>query len=134
LIEEDEKGQLSAKLDFVFEPSNAAALFGKQHAYVGPVAWLAPETIETKEHTKFSDAFSFGVFLWELAAKEAPFADRNTIEVACPVVHKGLRLTVPDSAPEAFKTLIAKCFNAKPDARPDFTEIHKTLKAYHDKL
>lgn len=55
--------------------------------------------METLQHTPQSDAFSFGVFLWELVAKEDPFAERNAVGVACPVIHKNLRLTVPSNAP-----------------------------------
>ena len=72
-----------------------------------------------------------GVYLWELVARADPFEDRGTISVACPVMHKGLRLTVPESAPDVFKTLIQQCFQDA-DSRPSIGEIHTQLKSYHE--
>jgi serine/threonine protein kinase len=128
---DDTKG---VKLDFFFEPSTSFTLYGKQHRYVGPVAWLAPETIETKQHTKASDAFSFGVYLWELVAKDDPYADRNVITVACPVIHKGLRLQIPDNSPAPFAELMKSCFDENPENRPTFDTMAKQLKTYYESL
>jgi len=132
LFENAESGKVEVKLDLVFEPSYSRSIYGRQVAYVGPVAWLAPETLETREHSKASDSFSFGVFLWELLAREDPFADRNAIEVACPVIHRGLRLTIPSDTPTELADLIKKCFAEVPTERPSFEEIIKTLKTYHE--
>jgi len=123
-----------ARLDLSFEPSEIDFKYGKQRAYVGPVSWLAPEAMESKKYTPQSDSFSFGVFLWELVSRENPFSERTTIEVACPVIHKNLRLKVPSGAPRELAELMERCFHTEPQSRPTIDEIHKVLSVYHDSL
>ncbi len=107
--------------------------YGKQWGCLGPVAWMAPETLDQKEYSKASDSFSFGVFLWELVARADPYEDRNTIEVACPAIHKGLRLDIPSNAPSDLADLMKRCFATNPSSRPSFDEMVKVLKNYYDK-
>jgi len=105
-------------------------LYGKQKSLVGPVSWLAPEVLDKGTFSLKSDSFSFGVFLWELWVKADPFSERSTIEVACPVIHKNLRLSIPESTPEAVKALMQLCWEAEPGKRPAFDQITKDLKGY----
>lgn len=124
---EDIDGSISGKLDINFEPSSVHLKYGNQDAYVGPVSWIAPEAMETKKYTTQSDCFSFGVFLWELFARKDPFNDRTAIEVACPVIHKSLRLKIPSDIPKPIQSLIEKCFQENPKSRPTIDEIEKVL-------
>jgi len=131
LFESATSGKVSVALDLVFDPSWSKLVFGKQHSYVGPVAWMAPEALEHREFTNATDSFSFGVFLWELIAREDPYAKRNAIEVACPVVHRGLRLEIPADTPAELAALMKSCFGDAKE-RPSFEEIIKIVKEYHD--
>ena len=133
-LDKDSNGSVRARLDLNFEPSTAGFLYGRQHAYIGPVSWLAPEAIESKKYTNASDSFSFGVFLWELVARADPFEERSHVGVACPLIHKGLRLKVPEDAPQVFKDLMVACFETEPEKRPSSEEIQKELREYYDSL
>jgi len=109
-------------------------LYGKQHAYVGAVSWSAPEVVDKKQYSAKSDSFSFGVFLWELSVRDDPFKERNTIEVACPLIHKDLRLKVPDSVPAVFQQLMKTCWEADPSKRPTSGSLVQDLKKYYESL
>jgi serine/threonine protein kinase len=133
ILDKDSTG-IRARLDLNFEPSTAAFFYGRQHAYIGPISWLAPEAIESKKYNAESDSFSFGVFLWELVARADPFEERSSVGVACPLIHKGLRLKVPEDAPKVFKELITACFEEDPKSRPSSQDIQKELKGYYESL
>jgi len=40
---------------------------------IGTYQWMAPEVIAGKPYTESADVFSFGIILWEIAAREPPF-------------------------------------------------------------
>jgi serine/threonine protein kinase len=61
---------------------------------VGPLKWMAPEQIERHVYSKATDVFSFGVLLFEIFAREAPWKDTNNI-VAC---HKSSQWRAHDAA------------------------------------
>lgn len=41
----------------------------------GPVAWMAPEALAEGVYSKATDVYMFGVFLWEVLARRAPYGD-----------------------------------------------------------
>jgi len=40
---------------------------------IGTYQWMAPEVIKSQKYTEMADVFSFGVILWEIAAREPPY-------------------------------------------------------------
>ena len=50
----------------------------------GTFQWMAPEVIANGKYTEKADVFSFGVILWELAARQLPYDGMNSVQVrAC---------------------------------------------------
>jgi len=90
----------------------------------GPVRHMAPEALRGEGYTTKSDAFAFGVFLWELftRCKELPWKDRDLRDIAVAVC-EGERLKIPSKTPHIIKELIADCWADDPDERPDFYSI-----------
>ena len=64
--------------------------------------------------------YSFGVILWEMATREAPFAGRDVISVASAVGYKGERLKNPAYDPKRIAKIIALCLHDNPNRRPAF--------------
>lgn len=98
---------------------------------IGAIKWMSPESITTNEYNEKSDAFSFGVFLWELLTREMPWGNMPAMQVALLVVNEGKRLVTPEDCDPVLRGLVEKCFASAPHDRPDFHEIFATLDNYH---
>ncbi|KAL6055024.1 Tyrosine-protein kinase [Balamuthia mandrillaris] len=101
---------------------------------VGPVSHMAPEAILNKEYSQKSDAWSFGVFLWELIEKKRPYGDQNLIAVALDVGRHGTSLPIPKDCDPVFGGLMNKCFSKDPNLRPSFEEIYAVLERHYQRL
>src|SRR6185369_3491546 len=75
----------------------------------GDLPYIAPEVFYTREFTRESDVYSFGIIMYLIATGEPPFRDRQfDASLICEVMD-GLRPVMPDSAPEAYKLLAERC-------------------------
>lgn len=59
--------------DFGWTRRKAAVMTGK----IGTYQWMAPEVIKSQKYTEMADVFSFGIILWEIAARDAPYRSRT---------------------------------------------------------
>ncbi|KAI7747792.1 hypothetical protein M8C21_010815 [Ambrosia artemisiifolia] len=58
-----------------------------------------------------------------------PYADLSFAEVSSAVVHQNLRPNIPKCCPSSFENILKKCWDAKPDKRPEMEEVVKLLEA-----
>jgi serine/threonine protein kinase len=84
---------------------------------VGPIKWMAPESIKRKEYSKKSDIWSFGVVVWEVVTGQEPYKDEDLMELALNIRDTGKHLQIPDCEP-IFQSIMTYCFNAEPHDRP----------------
>ena len=72
--------------------------------------------------------------LWEILCREHPYNDRNFewIEDVSREVQRGIRPTIPPSAPADYVQLMKDCWHTDPDRRPSFTHIVDRLVAMAD--
>ncbi|KAJ4869169.1 Protein kinase superfamily protein [Raphanus sativus] len=93
--------------------------------------WLAPEIIagdpENTAETWMSNAYSFGMVLWEMVTGEAAYASCSPVQAAVGIAACGLRPEIPKECPQALRTLMINCWNNSPSKRPNFSDIHSTL-------
>ncbi|KAL1217602.1 Serine/threonine-protein kinase STY8 [Cardamine amara subsp. amara] len=93
--------------------------------------WLAPEIIagdpENTTETWMSNAYSFGMVLWEMVTGEAAYASCSPVQAAVGIAACGLRPDIPKECPQALRTLMINCWNNSPSKRPNFSYIHSTL-------
>ncbi|XP_038705214.1 probable LIM domain-containing serine/threonine-protein kinase DDB_G0287001 isoform X2 [Tripterygium wilfordii] len=89
--------------------------------------WLAPEIIagdpESVTETWMSNAYSFGMVVWEMMTGEAAYAAYSPVQAAVGIAACGLRPEIPKDCPQILKTLMTKCWNNCPSKRPTFSEI-----------
>lgn len=84
---------------------------------------MAPEVITGKNYSEKADVYSFGIILWEIAAREPPYKNIMGTKVSVEVVKNDLRPKIPKKAPEAMARLMKKCWDRNPVKRPSFKEI-----------
>ncbi len=88
-----------------------------------PAKWVAPEVIERLRYSNKSDAWSFGVVIWEIfSLGETPYPGMSNEEVVVMVL-RGETMTVPENVPTSMATIMKKCWGKNPDNRPSFKEI-----------
>jgi len=92
----------------------------------GTPCWTAPEVITGEKYSEKADVYSFGMIMWQVAARKPPFAGRNFMGVSLDVL-EGKRPQLPADNPEVFAKLVKKCWHAKPDKRPSMEEVLVTI-------
>jgi len=88
---------------------------------VGTACWLAPEVIKHARSSKFSDVYSYGIILWELATREEVYQGLETTQIIAKVANESLRPPVPHDCP--WKHIMIRCWEENPLDRLEFNEI-----------
>jgi serine/threonine protein kinase len=103
---------------------------GTTRTAVGPLRWMAVESMVDKRFSTKSDAWMFAVTLWEFFSSAAlPFAELDPAQVAIAVVKDDLRLQQPSACPDQVFALMTRCWQTDPEARPTFPEISSELRS-----
>jgi serine/threonine protein kinase len=92
---------------------------------VGTACWLAPEVIKHARSSKFSDVYSYGIILWELATREEVYVGLESTQIIAKVANDNLRPPVPEDNP--LSLLMVKCWKEDPKERCTFREIVSEL-------
>jgi len=103
-------------------------------ADVGPVKWMAPEALTSKEYSTKSDVWSFGVVIFEILTRKSPYEDFNLMQIATKVAMGTLSLAAelerqPDfvSYPKNIVSVFKSCLEFRPERRPEFEDIINLL-------
>ncbi|ETO07207.1 TKL family protein kinase [Reticulomyxa filosa] len=96
---------------------------------IGPIKWMSPESIVTNgnAYNAKTDAYSFGIMMWEVFAGSEPYPNLTKTSVAAQVLHKKCRPFVPIHWPTPLTYLIQRCWQYNPDFRPCFFQIVSQL-------
>jgi TPR repeat protein len=96
--------------------------------------YLAPECYDG-QYSKFSDVFSFGMILFEMAVGAPAFPDWMTpLVVAKKLVTEERRPDIPEWIGPGVGALITECWADDPDDRPTFVEIVERLTVMNFKV
>ncbi|BES91403.1 tyrosine-protein kinase receptor [Nesidiocoris tenuis] len=88
-----------------------------------PVRWMAPESLKDGVFTTQSDAWSYGVVLYEMATLASqPYQGLSNEQVLRYVIGGGI-MERPDDCPDKLYSLMRLCWKHKPTVRPSFLEI-----------
>ncbi|CAG8686033.1 8618_t:CDS:2, partial [Racocetra fulgida] len=102
---------VTKNLVMVMDYMNSGEIFGVP-------AYLAPEVLQGKPHTKASDVYSLGIIIYELLANAYPYPDLNDLDLILKVC-QGYRPNIDGlKVPNLLKNLIKKCLDPKPEKRP----------------
>jgi len=92
--------------------------------------WMAPEALQKSPKTinvKAADMWSFAVLLWELSAREVPFAHLSPMEAGMKIATEGLRLDISPGISQHMAKFIRICMNEDPGKRPSFEQVQPIL-------
>lgn len=88
-----------------------------------PLKWYAPESVNFGTFSHASDAWSFGITLWEMyTLGELPYGSLTGVQVLA-LVERGERLTQPKDCPDWAYTAMQHCWRFCPDERPPFSDL-----------
>jgi len=90
-----------------------------------PLRWMPPEAVLDDRYSSASDAWSYGVFVFELFSGGAqPYADKTNEEILLGMsTTEGNCLHRPQACPEVLWRLSQQCLRARPEDRVEFSEI-----------
>ena len=97
----------------------------------GTPLYLAPEVIKSRLYDYKADIYSFGIMLWEMW-----YGDRALLDVIGNMqeffekVGEGVRPTHVRGSkkpPAGLRDLMQRCWDEKPDNRPDASECYEKL-------
>eukprot|EP00005_Dracoamoeba_jomungandri_P010355 CAMPEP_0174275250 /NCGR_PEP_ID=MMETSP0439-20130205/59722_1 /TAXON_ID=0 /ORGANISM="Stereomyxa ramosa, Strain Chinc5" /LENGTH=905 /DNA_ID=CAMNT_0015367335 /DNA_START=912 /DNA_END=3629 /DNA_ORIENTATION=- len=113
--------------DFGLARTKGLAEENKTESTIGPVRYMAPESIVDRIYSEASDAFSFGVLLWEIDTRKQPWRGVNVVNVITGVTIKGERLPLEMVKLTVFKQIMKKCWATNPEHRMIFDDIQQKL-------
>lgn len=92
-----------------------------------PVRWMAPESLKDGVFTSSSDAWSYGVVLWEMTTLASqPYQGLSNDQVLRYVIDGGI-MERPENCPDKLYNLMRLCWQHKPSLRPPFLELEGML-------
>jgi serine/threonine protein kinase len=86
-------------------------------ATVGPLKWMAPESLRSREYSKKSDVWSFGVVVWEIVTRQEPYKDEDLMDLGLKIRDEGHSLPISDDTEPIFKHIMESCFKKEPQDR-----------------
>jgi C-terminal peptidase prc len=111
----------TAKLmDFGLAHLSTATQLTAEGAFLGTVAYIAPELIQGQPATIQSDLYAFGVLLYELVAGRQPFEAEHLAAVLSQHLHAPVvpPSTYQDEVPPVLDRLVLRLLNKQPGNRP----------------
>jgi len=99
------------------------SVLGKTLNPIGPIRWMAPESIEQQVYSKKSDVWMFGVLVYEIVAQREPHTDKDPKQILILIRDQGLTPTIPNNCPQKLHELMQMCWKKQPEQRPNFETI-----------
>jgi serine/threonine protein kinase len=85
---------------------------------IGPIRWMAPESIGQQVYSKKSDVWMFGVLVYEIVAQCEPHTTMDPKQISILIRDKGLTPKIPNDCPDKLRQLMEMCWTKQPNQRP----------------
>jgi predicted Ser/Thr protein kinase len=106
---------------------------GTTKTNIGPIRWMAPESLKNKKYSTKSDVWTFGIVLSEILNREEPHKGTvDVIEVAVQIRTNFLTPQIPDDVPSVVSDIMKECWAPIPEDRPEMEQICEKLLQYKE--
>jgi serine/threonine protein kinase len=95
----------------------------KTKSKIGPVCWMAPESIGQQVYSKKTDVWMFGVLVYEIVARREPHDNKDPLKISQQIRNESLTPDIPNDCPPQLRELMQLCWNNMPNHRPNFEAI-----------
>ncbi|XP_033113419.1 fibroblast growth factor receptor-like [Anneissia japonica] len=92
-----------------------------------PVKWMAPEALFDQVFTIKSDAWSFGVLLWEIMSLGMTPYPGIPMDMMIDLIWSGRKMDIPQCCPNEVYQLMLDCWKWCPHERPTFPNLTSIL-------
>jgi serine/threonine protein kinase len=94
----------------------------------GALRYMAPEVALSKPYNHKAEVFSWALVVFEMSAHEKPFENLSSENFGA-VIGRGDRPAIRAKWPPSLRALLAECWHAEPNKRPEFRELAPLLDA-----
>ena len=99
----------------------------------GVYRYMAPEVFRHEEYTESVDVYSYSMIFYHMLLGRPPWAGSSELDAITKAAIDGERPMIPRDVDERLSTLLKRCWDENPRARPNFEEIVTCLSLYsHD--
>ncbi|XP_044263147.1 tyrosine-protein kinase Fer isoform X1 [Tribolium madens] len=92
-----------------------------------PIKWTAPEALNFGKYTSLCDVWSYGILCWEIFSHGGtPYSGMSNSK-AREKIDSGYRMPAPDNTPDEMYRLMLRCWEYKPENRPNFEQIYTVV-------
>jgi predicted Ser/Thr protein kinase len=102
---------------------------GKTKSLVGPLRWMAPESLKSQAYSVKSDVWSYGILVWEIAAGSEPHMEEDQLVVIVKIRDSGFTPAIPPNCDPALKEVMEMCWQLDPNNRPTMEDVVARLRA-----
>ncbi|RIB22787.1 kinase-like domain-containing protein [Gigaspora rosea] len=124
-----------AKLPILASIANGLKIIHKEDTkdkeIFGMLPFIAPEIINGQPYSQKSDVYSFGIIMWMFTSGSLPFHNREYDLGLQFEIFNGIRPQIIDGTPPCFINLMKKCWDPKPENRPDSSEIYNEVCSWY---
>ena len=93
---------------------------------VGTPLWMAPEVLAGRKYGLSADVYSYGIVMWEIAARCDPWNDVHTnffLDVLLKLITAEQRPAVDSGWPGGYVAVMRRCWATEPQSRPAFAQV-----------
>ena len=98
----------------------------KTQSSIGPIRWMAPESIFQGTYSSRSDSYMYAMFLYEVLFRCVPFSETSNVLDVSELVAAGERPPILDpNLDSAYMEVFEKCWSSDPSERLSMSDISK---------
>jgi predicted Ser/Thr protein kinase len=100
---------------------------GQTNTTLGPIRWMAPESIRSGTYSPKSDVWSFAIVVSEIVTGKDPHLEEDQIDVAVRIRDEGYTPQIPSGVDSVLLDLMKMCWKFDPEARPTMQQVTEFL-------